>query len=102
MIIALTGHRPTKLGREYNHDGPVSTKLVIEMESIIRQYQPEKVISGMALGADTLWVTAALITKTPYIAAVPFKGQEKAWPLKAQDHYHYLLHQAAEVVIVCE
>lgn len=102
MIIALTGHRPHKLGGEYNGEGPVSNWLLRQLSSYLRDTKPEKVISGMAIGADMLWAEAAVNLQIPLIAAVPFVGQESKWPSVSQDRYKLLLAKAAEVVIVCE
>lgn len=102
MKIALTGHRPNKLGFEYDHNGPMSEYLMKQMQEIMQLYKPAHIITGMALGADTLWALTAIKLGTPFIAAVPFKGQEKAWPLASQQRYREILAKAAEVVIVCE
>lgn len=102
MIIACTGHRPDKLGGEYNHTGKYSGIILDVMMRYINKLKPEKVISGMALGADSLWIMAAINTNTPFIAAVPFEGQEMKWPMKSQNQYSYWLTKACEIVYVCE
>jgi uncharacterized phage-like protein YoqJ len=102
MILALTGHRPNKLGGEYNHVGPVSSKIITVLMAVILDNKPEYIITGMALGADTLWAYAAIATETPFIAAIPFKGQENAWPHRSQVGYYELLGRAKEIVVVCQ
>ena len=42
----------------------------------------------------------AINLNIPLIAAIPFKGQELAWPTKSQTQYHKLLSKASEVVTV--
>lgn len=100
MIIAATGHRPNKLGGEYNHDGKYSRAIRTKMAEVIEEYKPEAVISGMALGVDTLWAMTAIVLNVPLIAAVPFVGQESHWPNESQQTYRYLLSKAHKVNIV--
>ncbi len=38
----------------------------------------------------------------PFIAAVPFLGQESCWPKQTKDKYFDLLSKAESKVIVCE
>ena len=57
-------------------------------------------VSGVALGADQdacgVWARMGL----PYIAAVPFPGQELAWPPQSRDVYAAVLKHAAGIVYV--
>jgi len=96
MIYAGTGHRFEVIGYE-NED-----KLIRYATSILPGYKPDKIISGMAVGWDQALVHAAINNGIPFIAAVPFIGQEHVWPQDAKDEYHRLLKLAEEVVIVCE
>jgi uncharacterized phage-like protein YoqJ len=64
--------------------------------------RPKKVITGMALGWDTALAEAAIKLHIPYIAAIPFVGQESRWQPAQQDHYFDLLAAAEDVVVVCE
>lgn len=91
MIISATGHRPNKLGQEYNYKGPYSNYLKTKVEEIFTIYQPEKVISGMAQGFDTIFVLIALELKIPVLAAIPFKGQENYWTKEAKRLYRKIL-----------
>lgn len=102
-ILALTGHRPDKLNKGYNLIGPCSTYLRQELKKILDELKPEKVISGMALGADTLWAEIALESNIPVIAAIPFKGQESKWPLSSQQRYQQILNNSLVTThVVCE
>lgn len=38
----------------------------------------------------------------PYVAAIPFVGQESKWPEMAQKRWRFLLGKAAEVEVVCK
>lgn len=49
MILAVTGHRPNKLG---GYSKQAYRKLVKIAEVNLKKLNPDKVISGMALGWD--------------------------------------------------
>jgi uncharacterized phage-like protein YoqJ len=55
----------------------------------------------MALGWDMALAEAAVELGIPFVAAVPFEGQESAWPPASQVDYRNLLGMASEVKIVC-
>lgn len=98
MIICGTGHRPHKLGGYGDDVKDVLIRLAID--SI-----PEgttKVISGMALGWDMALARGAISRGLPFIAAIPFRGQESIWPYKAIDEYNEILDYAEEVVVVAK
>lgn len=99
MKVAGTGHRPDKLG---GYTNKVHLNLVKIAEDALKKMKPSEVISGMAMGWDMALAQAAINLEIPLIAAVPFKGQEKAWTNKTQRYYNMLLSKAKEVIIVCE
>jgi uncharacterized phage-like protein YoqJ len=101
MIVAFTGHRPDKLGG-YKLPNPTYNYLCSEIERILLELNPEKVISGMALGIDQWAAYIAYKLKIPFTAAVPFAGQEKAWPKHSQSAYHTLLNKASTITLVSE
>lgn len=76
MVIAVTGHRPNKLGNEYSMNGPISTKIYNRLCEIVDEYKPDRMISGMAIGVDMIWANVAIRKNIPFIAAIPFIGQE--------------------------
>jgi uncharacterized phage-like protein YoqJ len=100
MIISFTGHRPNKLGG-YKLPNATYNKVCQQIEQKLIELKPDKVISGMALGIDQWAANIARKLKIPFIAAIPFEGQEKAWPKQSQDTYHKLLGFADEKVYVC-
>ena len=102
LVAAATGHRPDKLGNEWDLRGPISLRLYHDLVAFAEKHEPTKLISGMALGVDMLWAILGTKLGIPFIAAVPFEGQEKAWPYKSQQLYHKILAQASEVIYVCE
>ncbi len=96
--VAFTGSRSfgfkiPKIHKDYLYE-QIRGKLI--------EIQPIKIITGMALGIDTFAAEIAIDLQIPFIAAVPFVGQEFAWPLKQADHYRALLKKAQEVKIVTE
>lgn len=102
--VAVTGHRPNKLGGY--KPNPVQDRVRASIRKCILAYKeayPDLVmITGMALGVDQ-WVAEICIDLgVPFWAAIPFAGQELAWPKPSQDHYRKLLAKAAEVTVVCE
>jgi uncharacterized phage-like protein YoqJ len=99
MIIAATGHRPDKLG---GYSPLVFDNLVFLAKMYLEAEQPEHAISGMALGWDQAFATAALHLGIPFTAAVPFKGFEDRWPAPSRIEFDMLLGQAAKVVYVSQ
>lgn len=91
VIIAAAGHRPNKLGEEYDGIGPVSDGIRAWMHGIIERYRPEGVISGMALGVDTLWAEVALHDKIKVTAAIPCRNQTARWPSESVNRYARIL-----------
>lgn len=102
MIIAFSGHRPNKLqylgGYDLSHAN--YNLLRKQIAEVLIEKRCTKVISGMALGIDQLAVQISLALEIPFIAAVPYLGQEKMWPMTSQEEYHALLKRAEEVVVV--
>lgn len=102
MIAAVTGHRPHKLGHEYDHRGPYSLYITSQFKELIDSRNITVGVSGMALGADTLWAASCIKNGINVIAAIPFLGQESMWPKKSQQLYHGILqHPLVTTTIVC-
>jgi len=91
MIIAITGHRPSKLNSEYSLNGPITTKIKADLQRLINQLKPSLMISGMALGVDTIWALLAIENNIPLIAAIPCLDQEAMWPESSQKRYKEIL-----------
>jgi len=100
MIVGVTGHR--KLGgytvpnATYNRVEKKIKQILVDLKAV------DRIITGMAIGADQLMAKIAIELEIPFTAAVPFKGQESRWPSFVQDEYRDLLQQADSVVIVSE
>lgn len=102
MTIAITGHRPQGLDNDYTYRSDLWLWVASELADTFSKVQPKKIITGMALGVDTVAAEVALANNIPYVAAVPFKGQEKSWTQEQQAHYKMLLDYAEEVKYVDE
>lgn len=100
-IISGTGHRPQKLGG-FIIPNPTFNNICSKAEAILIKEQPTKIITGMALGWDTWYAQIAYKLRIPFIAAIPFAGQESLWPKESQKLYFKLLDLAYEVITVCE
>lgn len=100
MILAFTGHRPTKLGGY----GPSKIQDFVkdQLWNKLQQMKPTQCISGMALGVDTWAAQTCVKLGIPFTAAVPFEGQESTWPAESQHVYKELLVKASSIHIVCE
>jgi uncharacterized phage-like protein YoqJ len=101
MIIAGTGHRPSKCGG-FIIPNPTFNYICKTTELILIRENLTKIITGMALGYDTWLAQIAYKLKIPFIAAIPFVGQESIWPKESQVIYRKILDLANEVVIVSE
>lgn len=96
---AFTGHRPDKLG---GYD-PVTRRALggFAVDCLFHD-RPDKAIVGMALGFDQAVAGACVVLGIPFVAAVPFSGQERRWPAEAQTRYKRLLAYADSVEIVAD
>lgn len=106
MKIAITGHRPNKLGNDYELKSPLAMWIKREIEDKVadqlygKRDEEHTLISGMALGIDTLFAKIAVEMKIPFIAAIPFKGQEGRWPIHSKNLYYELLQKAQSIQVV--
>lgn len=97
MIYAATGHRPEKLG---GYSQQVQDRLIDLATEFIQEYKPTLFISGMALGWDQAVADACYSNDVPFIAAIPFPGQDSRWRPENRRYYRALLQVAKEVVVV--
>lgn len=104
-VIGISGHRPNRLGG-YESDNPTRDMIVAKLSSILGKMNNEPpgvmVIVGMSMGADFWAAHVCIDLEIPFIAAVPFEGQETKWSKGTQEEYRYLLTKAAKVVMVSE
>lgn len=99
MRVAGTGHRPNKIGG-YDYYAPQRQWIRQQVRSKLEDLKPELVISGMALGYDQDLAQVSVEMGLPFVAALPFIGQESQWPKSSQDYYFWLLERAEDVIVV--
>lgn len=100
MIVSFTGHRPDKLGG-YHTPWPHNKEVVGLLYTKLAEFKPELALVGMAQGIDQIAAAICYDLCIPYIACVPFVGQETRWPPDAQKRYKVILANAYKVVVVC-
>ncbi len=101
--ISLTGHRPQHMGCDFELNNVVARYIRNELQQLINLYKPDTLISGMALGADTIWAELAIANNLNLIAAIPFSGQESRWPKASQDRFNKILdYNKCQITIVSE
>lgn len=98
--ITITGQRPKGLDHDYSYKSEMWQWIRNELANNFERMKPSQIITGMALGVDTVAAEVALLLEIPFVAAVPFPGQEKSWSEEQQDHYKMLLSLAQDVVEV--
>lgn len=99
MIVGVSGHRPAKLG-VYKLPNPIYDTIISRTKSEFEKLKPEKIITGMCIGYDQWCAEVAIEMNIPFVAAVPFVGQELLWPQDAQTKYKELLAKAEHIEIV--
>lgn len=101
MIISFTGHRPEKIGG-YKLPNPTYISICQKIEAALKEIKPKKAISGMALGIDQWAASICVKLGIPFIAAIPFIGQEGVWPAESKKIYKILLAKAESQHVVSE
>lgn len=96
-VTAFTGHRPNKLG---GYSPLVFQRLVALGEQALSDFTVSKAIVGMALGWDQAVAQACINRSVPFVAAIPFVGQESLWPKESRETYARLIAQAGALVTV--
>ena len=88
MVLAVTGHRPTKVG---GYSDAAFAKLVHLAELVIPPLAPSRVLTGMALGWDQAVAQACINLKIPFTGCLPCAGQDSQWPLQSRLQWQRLL-----------
>lgn len=102
LAVAVTGHRPSKLGNEWDGTGPFSRRIKKWLTTQIVALKPGLAITGMALGVDQLFADVAIELGIPFIAAVPCVGQSSVWPKARQTRYFDILAKSSEIYYVSD
>ena len=101
--VAITGHRPNKLGNDYEMLSPLAIRIKRELQHFINFYKPSVMISGMALGIDTLWAELAIENNIPLVAAIPCINHSVKWNAKHIATYNKILeHPLTTLVLLSE
>lgn len=95
LILGVTGHRPDKLPSD-------KPRLIRFASTMIELHAPAKVLTGMALGWDSIVAEACRRLRVSFDAYVPGLRQERLWLPEDQLQYHFLLSKAARVVHVTD
>jgi uncharacterized phage-like protein YoqJ len=101
MILAGTGHRMQALGG-FSLPNPTYIYVCQEIEKHLLELKPEKVLTGMAQGYDLWLAFVSNKLNIPFVACIPFEGQETRWPAETQKQYRSLRKKASEVIVVSE
>lgn len=101
MILTVTGHRPNKLGG-YRTPNLHYNSVMEGLDRTLLEFQPERVITGMAMGVDQWMAELCVWNGVPFVAAIPFENFESKWYESTKRKYYELLNKAAEVVLVCQ
>lgn len=99
MILAVTGHRPPKVGG-YNVPNPVMTGIGDAIRADFARLTPERVLTGMALGVDQWVAWICLEMDIPFTAVLPCQDFSSRWPSHAQDEFQHLLSLASDQILV--
>lgn len=99
MIYAATGHRPKDIHGPFT-DSAIHDLLVMHATEEIQKRVITAMISGMAEGWDQAVAEACLNLGIPYLAALPFVGQERLWSGRSQERYRRLCAQAHRVEVI--
>jgi len=109
MIVAVSGHRPPKLGGYY-----VPNPIYLNVREVLRTAFREQddrataagdelmILSGMALGVDQWAAEICIEEGIKWTAVIPFHGFEGRWPDISKRHYHDLLNAADCVHVVTD
>jgi len=109
MIVAVTGHRPPKLGGYY-----IPNPIYLNVREVLRTAFREQddrataagdelmILSGMALGVDQWAAEICLEEGIKWTAVVPFHGWDSRWPDASRRHYQRLLNEADSVHVVTD
>ena len=106
MKICVTGHRPNKLyGYDVYH--PQWVKLKETFKYLLKKYQCEEAITGMALGVDTVFALAALELKEEGYpiklhCAIPCRNHSSRWVKESVLLYNDILSKADTVKLVSD
>lgn len=95
MIVAGTGHRLQGV-----YHGRTKRELRWYARESIVAWQPDLVISGMALGWDQAVALAAIDLGLPFMAILPFEGMESRWEPDTRAEFKWIRERAASELVM--
>lgn len=96
--VMVTGHRVlSDEQRTYATDA-----LRKIAKTLLKNHNTQEVISGMALGADTIWAETALEFGIPLAAYIPFPQQADTWTPNEQKTWQELRDQSSREVCIAQ
>jgi uncharacterized phage-like protein YoqJ len=93
-VIGVTGHRPSRLWGDSKID------ILAGIRATFRECKPTMVNIGMAIGFDTLVAKTCIQMHIPFVAYIPFEGQENKWSNDDQKKYRDYLEHAETIICV--
>lgn len=104
--LMVTGHRPNKLPGGYNLSSPLNLELYSHIEGIVLEtlakYPDLILITGMALGVDTMFAMIGIRNKIPVHAYIPCANQSCKWTVESQNTYAELMTKVTKIVNVSD
>lgn len=104
--VMITGHRPKKLPGGYNLNSVANlelrSRIEVELDRILETHPDLIMITGMALGVDTIFAKLAIAKGIPFVACVPCRDQDKMWIPEAKVEYKDLLSKAIKTILVTD
>ena len=104
MKVMVTGHRPSKIGGD-SKDNPVRAKIIQKIKFLINELNdlaPIEGITGMAIGVDQDFAEICMDLDIPFLAYIPFVGQENNWPVPVKAEYQNILERSEDIIVVNE
>lgn len=102
MIVGVTGHRPKSLGVDHDLKSLFWQTVLSYKKAMLRSSDAEYLVSGGALGFDTVAVKAAFDVGIPYKLILPFEGYEQYWPQQDKRRLAWMVKHCNDVVFACE
>ncbi len=99
MILAVTGHRPNKLGG-YTVPNVYYNSVMEGLDRAFLELRPTRVRIGMALGVDQWAAELCHFNGIPFDACIPCDNYASQWPVHSQIKYRQILQTAASIQII--
>lgn len=99
MIMAVTGHRPDKLGG-WHLPNQIFDFVRNAIKEAFLANKPEYVLTGMALGVDQWAAEVCVELGIKFIAAIPCNDQDKLWPAYSRTVYANLLGKSHAAYVI--